>query len=184
MILRFVERRPNPDHAGGDWFAQVVGTKLLDDLAKPLGLPAWIVDVVLVDDAAMSGLNENFRKVSGVTDVLSFSYLQDTGFGKPDLLAGEGHSCGDLWLDTIDPDIENGNPAAVGEVVLAPGFVTDRCREKAWPLEDEIPLLVVHGILHVLGWDHRTGAETETMQVVEETILTAAGRLHPLRGRN
>ena len=184
MILRFVERRLQPYMVGRDWFAGVVRPDLLDALAAPLGLPDWTVDVVLVDDGAMAGLNESFRKVAGVTDVLSFSYLSETGTGDPDLPSGVGCACPNLWLDTVGPDPENEAAAAVGEVVLAPGFVEERCREKGWPLGHEIPLLVVHGILHVLGWDHGTDVETEKMQAVEEKILAAEGQVHPLRGRN
>ena len=79
---------------------------------------------------------------------------------------------------------ENDTTGVVGEVVLAPGFVTERCRRKGWPLEHEIPLLVVHGILHILGWDHASEAETVAMQAVEEEILFARGLPHPLRERS
>ena len=72
----------------------------------------------------------------------------------------------------------------VGEVVLAPGFVADRCQDMGWVLEQEIPLLVVHGILHLMGWEHVGNDEVEAMQKVEEGILAAAGLPHPLRERS
>ncbi len=183
MILRLVERRTRPDAVGYDWFTEGSGPPLAG-LAEPLGRPEWVVDVVLVDDETMAGLNQDFRKAPGVTDVLSFSYLLDTGTGEPDLVRGRGHTCIDLWLDTLSVTRENGTAQAVGEIVLAPGFVADRCRRKGWSLEHEIPLLLVHGILHILGWDHANEGAAEAMQAVEEGLLAAEGLPHPLRERS
>ena len=157
--------------------------RILADLVEPLGRPDWSVDLVLVDDKAMAGLNEGFRKVSGVTDVLSFSYLLDTGAGEPDLARGRGHAFNDLWLDTLSVTREDVPAQAVGEIVLAPGFVAGRCREEGWAPEHEFPLLVVHGVLHVLGWDHISDPEAVAMQAVEVVILAAGGLPHPIRER-
>ena len=184
MILRLVERRFPPLTNRYDWLGEVGPTGVLTRLAGSLGRPEWTADVVLVDDDTMAALNEGFRKVAGVTDVLSFSYLEDTGTGNPDLARGQGHAFANLWLDTISSGQENGPVPAVGEVVLAPGFVADRCLRKGWPWEHEIPLLVVHGLLHLLGWDHADVDQTEAMQATEETILAAGGLSHPLRERS
>ena len=184
MILEWVDRRAGPETVMFEDFDERFRKDLLAGLAEPLGQPGWAVDVVLVDDESMAGLNEDFRKVPGVTDVLSFSYLQDTGPGLPDLARGQGCAFTDLWLDTLSVTREDGAAVTVGEVVLAPGFVADRCRMKKWSLEHEIPLLVVHGILHILGWDHANEGEAEAMQVVEEEILAAGGLPHPLRERS
>lgn len=184
MILKLVERRSRPEALGYDWGPAGSPSALLAAVADPLGAPGWVVDVVLVDDQAMAELNRGFRQVSGVTDVLSFSYLQEAGPGAPDLAAGDGHARANLWLDMQAGDPENGSAPVVGEVVLAPGFVVRRCREKGWPVEHEIPLLLVHGMLHILGWDHADDRETEDMQAVEEKILAAVDLPHPLRERS
>jgi len=157
---------------------------ILTDLTGPLGRPDWTVDLVLVDDETMAGLNAEFRRVQEVTDVLSFSYLQESGPGDPDLPAGRGRAHHNLWLDTLDPEPENEPYQAVGEVILAPGFVADRCRDRGWVLEHEIPLLVVHGVLHILGWEHANEKESEAMRTVEEGILATVGLPHPLRERS
>ena len=183
MILRLVERRTRSTFVG-DWFAEESRSLLPTGLAELLCRPDWAVDVVLVDDETMAGLNEDFRKVPGVTDVLSFSYLQDTGIGKPDLVRGQGHAFTKLWLDTPSFARENDAAQAVGEVVLAPGFLADRCHRKGWSLEHEIPMLLVHGILHILGWDHTDDEAAAAMQTVEEEILAAGGLPHPLRERS
>ena len=184
MILRFVERRSDPDAVMESWLPSGGRHELLTALAGPLGRPDWTVDVVLIDDESMAALNAEFRQAAGVTDVLSFSYLQKTGPGDPDLPKGRGHAYENLWLDTLEPDRENEAGQAVGEVILAAGFVADRCRDRGWALEHEIPLLVVHGMLHLLGWQHDSEVEFETMKTVEEGILSGAGLPHPLRERS
>ena len=107
MILRFVERRILPGDEMDSWLQTGSRHRLLVGLAEPLGLPEWTVDVVLIDDRTMARLNEEYRQTSGVTDVLSFSYLQDTGTGEPDLVSGRGHAFINLWLDTLAGDLEN-----------------------------------------------------------------------------
>ena len=149
-----------------------------------LGRPDWGCDVVLVDDGIMAGLNEEFRNVPGVTDVLSFSYLQGAGSGEAVLKRGQGHAFSDLWLDSLVTEEESGQTQVVGEVVLAPRFIVDRCGEKNWPENHEIPLLVVHGILHILGWDHEGERETAAMRNVEAEILAVEGLPHPLLERS
>lgn len=182
MILRLVERRTRPDSWGSDWFAP--GLDRSAKLVEQLGETDWVVDVVLVDDETMAGLNRDFRKVPQVTDVLSFSYLLDSGTGRPALVRGQGRAFTYLWLDASVSAREDGEAQAVGEIVLATGFIADRCRKMGWPLADEIPLLLVHGVLHLLGWEHEDEEQTEAMRAVEEEILTAAGLPHPLQKRS
>ncbi len=180
MNLRLVERRTRPVPLGAAWDAEGFRTGLVARLAAGLGLPHWGCDVVLVDDGIMAGLNKDFRNVPGVTDVLSFSYLQGAGSGDAVLKHGQGHAYADLWLDSLAFAQENDQAQVVGEVVLAPGFIVERCGERNWPENQEIPLLVVHGILHILGWDHESDGETAAMREVEAEILAGEGLSHPL----
>lgn len=55
-----------------------------------LGCESWCVNLVLVSDQAMTGLNQDFRHKEGVTDVLSFPYLAQAGKGEPVLAADRG----------------------------------------------------------------------------------------------
>ena len=155
----------------------------LDLLVASLGLSDWLVDLVLADDSAMAELNRSFRDVPEVTDVLSFSYLLRAGGSKPDLAEGDGEARCDLWLDPLEsnqPDLAA--LRMVGEVILAPEFVTTRCRDRGWLLDQEIPLLVVHGCLHLLGWEHDQEQECQAMQTLESRLLAGVGLPHPLAG--
>jgi probable rRNA maturation factor len=83
---------------------------------------------------------------SGPTDVLSFPLDDDTD---ADGLAGA--------------DV----PVLLGDVVICPAVAAEQAPDHAGTLDDELALLVVHGILHVLGHDHAEPAETAEMRAAE-----------------
>lgn len=145
-------------------------------LAGPAGAAGWTLDLVLVDDAEMAALNRAWRGRDEATDVLSFSYLLPEGEGPPALAAGVAAAAHDLWRDPADA-VAGGE---VGEVFIAPAFVVARCAAHGWPLADELALLTVHGLLHVLGWEHG-GAAAAAMRAREAALLAGAGFGHPLR---
>jgi len=178
LVDRRRDRRPRPD----PWAEGHRAWPACEAMAADLGAAGWTVDVVLVDDRDMEELNRDFRGGDGVTDVLSFSYLETEGPGDPDLRAGEGAAAADLWVEALSP--EEADAATVGEIVLAPAFVAGRCRAQGWRVEHEWPLLVVHGCLHLLGWVHESAEEREAMQAVEARLLAAGGLPHPLRERS
>ena len=167
---------------------------LLNALCAPLARTEWLVNLVLVDDAAMVQLNGRYRAADAVTDVLSFSYLDAEGPGTPALAAGDRYAFHDLWQDA-PPGAESATaiatattpePSSVlcGEVVMAPRFIADRCREQGWDLAAEVALLMVHGCLHLLGWEHTDEQSRKAMQTVESALLERCGIPHPLRGKS
>jgi len=143
-------------------------------LAGPVGRSAWICEVAWVDDLAMAALNGRFRRQPGVTDVLSFSELTANGTGRPALAAGEGWAARDLFLEELVSDPQ------VGSLVLAPLFITERCRDNGWDPAAELRLLVAHGLLHVVGWEHDDPPHRRAMRLRERELLARIGRSHPL----
>ncbi|MCP4574169.1 MAG: rRNA maturation RNase YbeY [bacterium] len=177
MRIQVVDRRgdvPVPD----PWAGPTADWPRLESLAADLGAAVWRVDLVLVDDPAMADLNRRWRDGDGVTDVLSFSYLEESGVGAPELAVGRGGAAQDLWSA---PETRAAEVATVGEIVLAPAFVLERCLDRGWDPDLEWPLLVVHGLLHLLGWEHDTDVARAAMQESEADILGRAGLAHPLR---
>jgi probable rRNA maturation factor len=171
--LHPVDRRRDPDA-----LFDARRLEALAALCAPAGRAAWSVNLVLVDDGEMADLNRGWRGRAEPTDVLSFSYLEPEGAGAPALARGAGCAARDLWRDAAGDDDE-----PVGEVVLAPAFVRERCRRHGWPLETEIALLTVHGVLHILGWEHADAHEAAAMRAREEELLARGGLAHPLTGR-
>ncbi len=116
--------------------------------------------VVLTDDGAASLLNQRYRGGSGATNVLSFANLSE----------------GDL----ADPPA-GGPPLMLGDIVIALETTEAEALAQEKTLADHLSHLVVHGMLHLLGWDHRTEAEAATMEGLEVRILAGLGVADPYR---
>jgi probable rRNA maturation factor len=169
MQLELVDQRSTPSEPP-------VPPDELSGLVRELGRTDWILNLVLVDDARMTDLREQWYGGAGPTDVLSFSYLESEGAGPPALATGTGEAAHDVWLPPTAPD----EPVIAGDVILAPAFVAARCAREQWSLADEWALLVVHGALHVLGWTHDDADGRRSMRAREEAILARTGRAHPI----
>ncbi len=115
------------------------------------------VSLTLVADEQMADWNAKALGKDGPTDVLSFPV--------------------ELLQPGIVPEVEEGGPPLlVGDVVIAPDYV----RAQAMAMEvdplDELALMVTHGILHLLGYDHTNDEEAELMESRERDILELVGR--------
>ncbi len=120
------------------------------------------VSLLFVDEEAMAALNEQFLGKSGPTDVLSFPIEDDPGpTGRSPDLGGSGPGA---------PPAE-GVLTLLGDVVICPAVAARNAVEHEVSLEDEVALLVVHGLLHLLGLDHEEDAEAERMEALEQELL-------------
>lgn len=130
------------------------------------------LSVLFVDAAAMADLNERHMGKQGPTDVLAFP-IDDDG-----LEPGRWPDNGTPGPDRPPLDLDE-VPSLLGDVVVCPSVAAAQAPDHAGTphhrgtLEDEIALLVVHGILHVLGHDHVEPDETAAMQAKEQAHLAA-----------
>jgi probable rRNA maturation factor len=78
-------------------------------------------------------------------------------------------------MDELDsarrPDAADAGPALLGDIVLCPAFAKDQARTAGHSLLDELHLLTVHGVLHLLGYDHAEPAEEREMFTLQKRIL-------------
>ena len=124
------------------------------------------LSVMFVDEGTISDLNARFMGSAGPTDVLSFP------------IDGDGDPPG-RWPDAGGPgperadDIEDELPLLLGDVVICPAVADRNAPGHAGSLDDELALLVVHGILHLLGMDHAEDAGRTAMQARERALLEA-----------
>jgi len=123
------------------------------------------VSLLFVDEAAMASLNERFLDGDGPTDVLAFPIDKepDQGGRSPDE-GGTGPG-GEL------PGDEGQMPVLLGDVVVCPSVAAKNASVHSGTLEDELALLVVHGLLHLLGMDHEEDEEAESMERRERELL-------------
>ncbi len=120
------------------------------------------VSLLFVDEQAIAGLNEKFLGKSGPTDVLSFPIEDEPGpTGRSPDLGGSGPG--------TSP--EEGVLSLLGDVVICPAVAARNAAEREVSLDDEVALLVVHGLLHLLGMDHEKDAEAERMEALEQQLL-------------
>ena len=121
------------------------------------------VSLLFVDEDAIAALNEQFLGKSGPTDVLSFPIEDEPGpSGRSPDLGGSGPG--------TSP--EEGSLTLLGDVVICPTVAAANAAEHGVSLDDELALLVVHGLLHLLGMDHEDDAEAERMEALEQELLT------------
>jgi probable rRNA maturation factor len=122
------------------------------------------VSVLFVDEVAIAALNERFLDKPGPTDVLAFPVEDDP------LPPGRFPDMGGTGPGS---DVDDEPPLLLGDVVVCPSVAERNARERSIRYDDEIALLVVHGLLHLLGMDHQLDAEAEAMEALERQLLTS-----------
>jgi len=106
------------------------------------------LSIVIGNDALLHSLNLKYRNVDSTTDVLSFP-------------SGE-----------VDPDTQ---AYYLGDIVISFPRAQEQATTEGHPLVDEMQLLIVHGTLHLLGYDHMESAEKVRMQAAQDNILRQLG---------
>jgi probable rRNA maturation factor len=114
-----------------------------EGVTRPCG-----VSLTLVSDERMHALNREWRGVDRPTDVLSLECE------RPD-----------------DPDLAPGEPCELGDIVLAPAYISRQAAYFGTTPADETRLLTVHAVLHLLGYDHLEDAEAEVMEAREDELV-------------
>ena len=115
------------------------------------GLDTAVLSVVLCDDETIQPLNRDWRDKDAPTDVLSFSQRE-----------GEG-----AFVD--DP--------VLGDLVISVETAARQAIERGHSLDEELRILLVHGLLHLLGYDHEEPADEVEMSAREAEVLAALGHL-------
>jgi probable rRNA maturation factor len=121
------------------------------------------VSLLFVDETTMASLNERFLDKEGPTDVLSFPIEDESDRG------GRSPDEGGTGPGSIEAD--TGRLLLLGDVVICPSVAARNAVEHGVTFDDEIALLVVHGILHLLGMDHQVDEEAERMEQREQQLL-------------
>ena len=111
--------------------------------------------VLIAADDYVRDLNRQFRGVDAATDVLSFpAEADDDSFAPPD------------WIDPKDTD-----PPYLGDLIIAYPYTVHQATELKHVLDDELTLLVIHGTLHLLGYDHDNVERQDEMWALQSELL-------------
>lgn len=117
-----------------------------EDVSRPC-----LVSVTYVSDERIRELNADWRGIDCATDVISLECE------RPD-----------------DPDLAEGEPCELGDIVLATSYVTRQAARFGVTPKDECRLLLIHGMLHLLGYDHIEEDEAVVMEAREDQLLALA----------
>jgi probable rRNA maturation factor len=144
------------------WFdvcphAAAISAGAVQAALRDSGAGQFIVDIMLADDAKQRHLNRTYRGKDTPTNVLAF----------PQGAPGSPRS---------------DQPVLLGDVVLAFETVRREAAEQDKPIANHLRHLVVHGVLHLLGFDHENAAEAAAMEAREIKILAELGVPDPYRG--
>src|SRR5690349_5246607 len=112
--------------------------------------PDTALSIVFVDNAYIQNVNRQFRGIDAPTDVLSFP--------------------------ADDPPVEiDDEPPYLGDLIIAYPYASEQAVCEGHALSDSLSLLVVHGTLHLLGYDHDTPEHRAEMWAAQDAALTALG---------
>jgi probable rRNA maturation factor len=148
-VTRYIIELQADDDAGVDLHAI---ERLAHDAltAEDVAMPAEL-SIVLADDATVRALNREFRATDAPTDVLSFAQAEGDAFTRPE-----------------------DEPPHLGDVIVSMETARRQADEYGVMVQDEVAHLVVHGILHILGYDHEAPDDEREMRTREDAILGPA----------
>ena len=113
--------------------------------------PSAELSMVLLDTAAMADLHMRWMDLPGPTDVMSFPMDELEPGGRP---------------DAPEP-----GPSMLGDIVLCPEFAAEQAAAAGHTLGHELALLTIHGVLHLLGYDHGEPDEEKEMFALQDRLL-------------
>ncbi|MEL1250788.1 rRNA maturation RNase YbeY [Aurantiacibacter gilvus] len=140
------------DWPAGDWEALAErAADAASQVVESLANPRLVTSLLFTSDARIHELNRDWRQRDKPTNVLSFPMLERTD------------------LVHLDPD---GPPEMLGDIALAYETCAREAEEKGVPLEHHASHLIVHGLLHLAGYDHEiSDADAEEMEALEVKAL-------------
>ena len=132
-------------------------TKDLKEISKSNSIKKYVLNVSLCGEQKIRSLNKNFRAKDKVTDVLSFPLQENLRFGE---------------VDNFIPEIE------LGDIYVCKQVCTRQAKTFAITYYEELVHLIVHGFLHLCGYDHEIDEEEEKIMFeLEEKILKEVSKI-------
>jgi probable rRNA maturation factor len=140
-----------------DWKTVPNLRKLTRQAIKAVGVDGDVsVSILFTSDAEILAINKQWRGTAKPTNVLSFPVSAET-------------------------PVPEGEPRPLGDIVMACGTILKEASEQKKPVANHVSHLIVHGLLHLLGYDHEIDAEAGIMEAREVEILARLGIEDPYK---
>lgn len=120
--------------------------RVIDEVSRKLKVKDGIVSFVFVDNKRIREINKEYRNIDRVTDVISFAFMDED----------------------INPNTDYTN---YGEIYISLDKTLSQSLEYGHSFDRELCFLTVHGLLHLLGYDHMTKEQEEVMFKLQDEIL-------------
>ena len=144
MVIDFLNQGPNSFDVYEDIF-----NEYYVKIFETLGLKGeYITDVTIVDNKKIHKINREFRNVDRPTDVISFAFLDDEK----------------------EKELKGG-PINLGQIIISFEKAEEQAKEYSHSLKREMVFLFVHGMLHLLGYDHMKEEDEKVMFKLQDDIL-------------
>jgi probable rRNA maturation factor len=158
--------RPRRDAGLSTWLAAAAPSRARGDVA-----------VALVSDAHIQKLNSQYRKKRTATDVLSFPADPSPAHGIPQPGSRIPHPGFRPSTGAGRPEFVEGRQRSLhlGDIVIATGVARRQAREAGHSYQTELRVLALHGLLHLLGYDHENSEDAGRMRRMERQLRTRAG---------
>ncbi len=127
-------------------------------MAENVEISIWLID----DEQQMAELNEKHRGVDSSTDVLSFPQY-------------ERKELEELFANSYEENFESETNIPLGDIIISLNKVKEQAREYGHSEEREFGFLYLHGLLHLLGYDHGDESNEKEMFNIKEDILAELG---------
>lgn len=139
-----------------------ISTKLLDHISVEFALGGVFVGLLLCGDHRIRQLNNQFCGKDRATNVLSFQQLDD-----------------DFFCDDAPVAADQNNQKFIGEIAIARETIMAQADELGIGIDDHLAHIFVHGMMHLLGFDHENEQEAMEMESFEISILAAVSVANP-----
>jgi len=138
-------------------------SEFLDKILQELNFAQAEVSIAFVSDAEMAQWNQSFRHKKGPTDVLSFPALSRR---RAERHAKRKHA-------VVKSPVTTGD--FLGDIAIAPETARRFAKENGRTLDNEIRILMLHGVLHLMGYDHESKSDFGQMNRIEQKLRRRLG---------
>lgn len=132
--------------------SRVTVKEIVQFLLRELGYQDFDIGIWFTTDNIIARFNKTYRGKSGPTDILSFPYHKNLKVGQE--------------IDVVDADDQN-----LGDLLISPEYVRQSVKWQEIKEQQRLPILLVHGICHLIGYDHETDQDYEAMHEKESILL-------------